>query len=602
MTRGLKLLDVYCKLVNRSVFICLILLMLAGVRSLNAQSIAAQVSGKRVTVGEPFEFAVVISGQSSNYNQPNFRDFDVVSGPNQSSSMQIVNGVVSQQMVFSYALVARREGKFMIPSANAIINGQRMETQPIAIEAVRNAAATAQQGDDRRQGAEIFIKTTVSKSKCYVGEPITIIQKVYSRNQIVGYQKSVQPSYDGFYSQQQESPTKGQLIPENYEGVNYFTHEAMRTLATPNKPGKISLTPFEADIVVRRQSNSRPRNIFEQFFGAPGYEDAVVHASSRPVVIEVLPLPEQGKPENFDGAVGSFTQRVEISRSELKANEALNLKITIAGKGNLRLVNPPKLDLPEGFETYEPKVQEGVTSKTFDYLVIPRQEGEYELKNLDFSYFDLDTKKYVTLPSPPLKVKVLPGVAGEGAQVFTPHSQVKETENDIRYIKKGDFVLDKSEAEFFNSGLHFGLILAPLLGLAIALVLRYNHQKNNSDAVLVRERKAAGMARKRLVNAEKMKNAGNKDAFYTEILIAMNSYLSDRLNIPVADLNKDKIQSVMQARQVETEVVNKLMSTLNDSEYAKYAPGAVSGDLSAVYQDTVGLITAIEKQLSKKTA
>src|SRR5436190_7667326 len=283
-----------------------------------AQSISAQVSSRKVQAGVPFEFAVVIAGCGGTFTQPIFKDFDVISGPNQSNSVQYVNGVMSQQMVISYGLVARKEGKFVIGAATCVVNGQRMETQPITIEVTKGAPAQSGQNepqvDSKAGGGEIFIKTSLSKSKCYIGEQITIIQKVYSRHQIIGYQKSVQPSYDGFYSQAQESPTKGQLIMENVDGVNYFTHEVLRTVATANKSGKIALSPMEADVIIRRQTNTKPRNIFEQFFGAAGYEDIPVHASSRPISVEVMPLPEEGKPESFNGAVGNFTSRVELSR------------------------------------------------------------------------------------------------------------------------------------------------------------------------------------------------------------------------------------------------------------------------------------------------
>lgn len=580
------------------VFLCLLVTQ----HSATAQSISAQVSGKRVQVGVPFEFAVVISGATTNYNQPNLRDFDVVSGPNQTSSIQSINGVMNQQLVFSYALVARKEGRFVIPSANAIVNGQKLETQAITIEAVRNAGA-GQQGEEeaKRRNTDLFIKTTISKAKCYLGEQILISQKVYCRSQIVGYQKSPQPSYDGFYSQPQESPTKSQLIMENVDGVQYYTHEVLRALATANKTGKITLNPVQAEVVVRRQSARAARSLWEQLMGGGGYEDVALTASSKPVVIEVLPLPEEGKPENFNGAVGVFNSKVEVSKTELKANEALNLKFTFSGKGNLRFLEPPKLNLPESFETYDPKITESANAKVFDFLIIPRREGTYELNDLDFSYFNLETKKYVNLKGPSFKIEVAPGKAGaQDTRVYTPQNQVKEVENDIRYIKKGEFELDKTESEFFNSALHIILMLLPFIGLSAGLIFNFIYKKNNSDAVLVNQRKAAGVARKRLLAAEKMMKENRKDAFYTEVLLSLNNYLSYRLNINVADLSKEKLQLVLTGAEVESATLEKLLSTLQTCEYAKYAPGAVSGDLESVYRDTVNLITEIENQLNRK--
>ena len=569
-----------------------------------AQVFYGQVNNKKVQVGVPFDFQIVITVNASNYIPPSFKDFDVVAGPYQSNSSQSINGVVTQQVLLSYGLSAKREGKLTIGPASIISGGQKIESQPITIEAVKSAAAANSQdskSNSKVESGDLFIRTGLSTRKCYVGEQVTITQKVYCRLQIVGLQKYIQPSYDGFYSQAQESMSKGIVSTENVDGVNYNTYELYRTEAIANKSGKITLPQIEQGLVIRRQTNTKPRNIFEQFFGANGYEDINVNAYSKPITIEVLPLPEEGKPENFNGAVGNFQCKIQTTRSELKANDAFNLKMTITGKGNLKLIGAPTLNLPEGFETYAPKVSESVNSKTFDYLVIPRNEGEFSLEGLDFSYFNPDQKKYVTVPAGQILIKVLPPDPNSaGAQVYSAHSQVKETENDIRYIKKGDFVLLRSEREFFNSFKHIVLLILPVLALCVVLFLRRNHIKNNSNQALVNERKAAKLAKKQLLNVEKLMFENKKDEFYTEILNAMNNYLSHKLFIPVADLSREKIKTILVHKLINETTINKLMSTLDTSEFAKYAPGAVSEDLQSVYKDTVDLITDMEQQLNKK--
>lgn len=574
----------------------------------NAQNVYAQVNSKKVQVGVPFEYAVVISVNASNYTPPNFKDFDIVSGPNQSSSVQYVNGTMSQQLVISYALSPKKEGKYTIGPSVVMSGNQKYETNSIAIEVVKgavpqgsgNANEPAQPGAKISNG-DLFIRTGTSKNKCYLGEQITILQKVYSRYQIIGFQKFAQPTYDGFYSQAQESVSKGQLATENVDGISYYTYELFRTVATASKAGKINLTTIEGDVVIRRQTASKPRNIFEQFFGATGYEDIPVTVKSKPMVVEVLDLPQEGRPANFDGAVGNFTYKVQATRNELKANDAFNLKVTISGKGNLKLINAPKLDLPEGFEAYDPKITENAASKTFDYLIIPRNEGEFTLDNLGFSYFNLDTKKYVSVPSDVIRIKVLPADPNSpGAQVFAPHSQVKVTENDIRYIKKGDFLLQKSDTEFFNSGTHLALLASVFVLLGVVLLIRRKHISNNSNIVLVKERKAARLAKKQLQSAQRLMEQGKKDEFYTEILTALNNYFSHKLNIPVADLSRDHINKSLNQKGVDPAITGKVIKTLETAEYAKYAPGAVSGDLKGVYNDTVQLITGLEEQLNKK--
>lgn len=584
-------------LVNiRIVFVFLVLLLFST--TIKAQSISAQVSTKRVQVGVPFRFAVVISGPASNYNQPYFKDFDVVSGPNQSNNVQIVNGSVTQQIVFSYALVAKREGKLVIPPANCIVGGQLLETQAIEIEVSKGSQGSSQSGSTSE---DFFIKTTISKTKFFVGEPITIIQKVYSRHQIINIAPK-EYSYDGFFSQILESPTAGVLQMENVGGINYYTLEFTRSLSTASKSGKIQLSPIELKMAIRRPSNKAPRNIWEQLMGA-GYEDVPIDVRSKPSNLEVLPLPEAGKPEGFTGGVGEFTTKVEVSRNELKANEAFNLKYTISGRGNIKLIESPKFEIPQDFESYEPKITELGNSKTFDYLIIPRNEGDFEIKGLSFSYFNLSSKSYVLNNVNDIKIHVLAGAPGsEGAQVYTPHSQVKTTENDIRYLKKGNYNLTVSDTEFFNSFWHLLLLAFSPLALAIALFAQRKYISNNSDIVAVRQRKAAGMAKQRLTNAEKMMKAGKKDEFYTEVLLALTNYLSFRLTIPIAELSKERVVEVMTKLSIESAIQEKVVQTLQSGEYAKYAPGALSGDLLQVYNDTVQLVTEIENQLNKKQA
>ena len=575
-------------------FMLAILMLLSA--NISAQSIAAQVSTRKVQAGVPFEFAVVISGSPSNYNQPYFKDFEVVSGPNQSNSVQMINGVVSQQLVFSYVLVAKRDGKLTIPSANCVVNGQKMETQAIVIDVAKGNQSGAQSGSGSE---DYFIKTTISKNKFYLGEPVTITQKIYSRHQLL----NVPPkdySYDGFYSQSIDNYPNSGLQTENVGGINYYCFEFSRSLNIANRAGKMQLSPIETKIAVRRQSTRGPRNIWEQLLGA-GYEDVAVEVRSKALSIEVLPLPEAGRPENFNGAVGNLSSKIEISKNEAKANDAITLKYIVSGKGNVKLLDNPKIIFPETFETYEPKISEGPNSKTFEYLIIPRAEGDFEISGLDFSYFNLDSKSYVTNANPAIKVHVLPGAPGsEGAQVYTPHSQVKTTENDIRYLKKGNYSLSKADTEFFNSFWHIVLLAFSPIALIAALGARSRYLKNNADLNSVRQRKAASFAKQRLTTAEKMMKAGKKDEFYTEVLLALNNYLSFKFAIPVAELSKERVVEEMHLKNISAQLQEKVLATLQTGEFAKYAPGALSGDLQAVYNSTVELVTEIENQLNKK--
>lgn len=590
-----------------------IFILILGGFNTQAQTFNAQVSKTKVTVGEVFQLAFTIEGAGGQINMPPFnKDFDIAGGPNQSQSMSYVNGNMSQSTTLSYFIAAKKEGKFTIGSATC--NG--MQTKPITIEVGKGQAssASASSGNNQSQassasasevsGDDLFVRTSISKSKCYLGEQLVLTQKVYSRVDLRGFQKVEFPQLNGFWSQMEQNNQQIQLRQENVNGINYYVADYNKVFLFPQRTGNITVEPIELECIVRRASKRQPRNIFEQFFGNGGYEDVVVKVKSKAVKIDVQDLPFENKPESFSGAVGNYSYKAEISKQQVKANDAVNLKITLSGKGNLKLVEPLKLDLPESFEVYDPKVAEKISasggvsgSKTFDYLIIPREQGEFVLDKLNFSYFDTDKKQYVTLPSPDIKLTVLQGDASS-AQIISPTKKdIKGVDNDIRYIKTGDLELHENNDEFFSSWLHYALLLIPTLLFAGGLMAFKKHIKQNSNITLVKERKAAKMAKKQLVLAETHMAANNKELFFNETLNALNKYISNKFNLPVADLSKEKISEMLLSRQVTTDTTKNTIDLLNTCEFAKYAPSAVTGDLKQVYQNTIELISQIEEQI-----
>lgn len=585
-------------------------------------SFVAQVSKNKVAVGEVFQIAFTLNGAGSNLAYPNLNDFDIYSGPNQSQSMSMVNGNISQSTTISLFIAAKKEGKFTIGPATVMSGGQKLETKPIVIESSKanaqpNANAQSNQPQQNQKqnknqyasevsGEDLFVRTYLSKTKCFLGEQITLTQKVYSRVDLRGFQNVKFPPYNGFWSQQENTNQQINLRQENVNGVMYYVADYCTVYLFPQRTGSITIDPVELDCIVRRQTKRQPRNIFEQFFGAGGYEDVAVKVKSKPVKVDVQDLPTENKPFEFSGAVGDFGYKAELDKYQVKANEAINLKITINGKGNIKLLEPLKLNLPESFEAYDPKINENVKtnggvsgSVTYNYLIIPREKGEYTLNNLNFNYFNADKKQYVSLPSPDIKLNVLEGDPGS-AQIIAPNKKgVKEGENDIRYIKTGDLGLKKVDEEFFSSTMHYLLLLFPTLLFFGGLFFVRQHIKANSNIIAVKERKAAKLAKKQLAIAEKHMTSNNKDLFFTEVLNALNNYIGDKFALSIVDLSKEKISDMLLSRHVSDTTTKNVIDTLNTCEYAKYAPSAVTGDLKQVYQDTIELISQIEEQIKK---
>lgn len=580
----------------------------------------AQVSKNKVAIGEVFTVAFTLNGTGSNLTYPNFKGFEIYSGPNQSQSISMVNGNVSQSTTLSFYILAKVEGRYTIGSASVMSGNQKLETKPIVIDVVKGNPQPQQQNQPQQQASgkeknqyaselsqdDLFVRTFLSKTKCYLGEQITITQKVYSRVDLRGFQNVKFPPYNGFWAQQENSNQQINLKQENVNGVNYYVADYNKVYLFPQRVGSITIDPVELECIVRRQTKRQPRNIFEQFFGAGGYEDVAVKVKSKSVKVEVIDLPTDNRPKDFTGAVGDFSFKVNISKNEVKANDAVNLKFTISGTGNIKLLEPMNLNLPESFESYDPKINESIKtiggvsgSKTYDYLIIPREKGNFTLSELGFSYFDVTKKKYISIPSPEITLHVLEG-DGTNAQIISSNKkEIKETENDLRYIKTGDLNLKHKADEFFSSIAHYLFLLIPLIGFIFAVIFKKNQIKVNSNLKLVKERKAAKLAKKQLSVAEKHLHLKNKDLFFNEVLNALNNYVGDKFNMSVVDLSKDKISEMLLSKQVNEQTIQQLLETLNTCEYAKYAPSSVTGDLNKVYVDTLELISQIEEQIKR---
>ncbi|MGB3947355.1 MAG: BatD family protein [Bacteroidia bacterium] len=600
--------------------ICILTLLIMLVNVSLAQKLTAQASKTKVAVGETFQISFSINTNGSGFKAPSLNDFDIYSGPNQSTSMSFINGSMSQSITYSYVIAAKKEGKFTIGSASMNAGGTTVQSNSLTIEVVKGNASAQNQSNtsvpsqnptpvnSENIGDNLFVKTIVSKTKAYLGEQITVTHKVYTRYQLRGFQDIKFPDYRGFWSQEAPSNQQIQVVNENIDGINYQVGELKRTYVFAQRSGKLEIEPMNIECVVRKQSNKRPRDIFEQFFGG-GYEDAVYTVKSKPVQIEIIPLPETNKPSDFSGAVGNYSFKAQLSKDKIKANDAINLTITITGKGNIKLVDPLKINFPEDFETYDAKTKENISangggvsgSKTFDYLIIPRHGGDYKIDQINFSYFDPEKKQYITLPSPEFNIQVEKGKDEDAtANVFNPRSKedVKILGKDIRYIKTNNIELKPKNNFFFGSGLFYTGIATPFLAFIGFLFIRKKSIENNKDIVSVKSRKATKMAKKRLILAEKHLKENNKELFYIEIFKALYGYTSDKLNIPVAELNKEHISEKLKNNNVTANTTKELIEILDNCEYARYAPSAVSGNLSNIYNTTVELITKIESEIN----
>lgn len=549
----------------------------------------ATASKTTVAVGEQFEVDFTMNGGGTHFVQPNFHDFQVLSGPSMESSFTSVNGVSTMSIGYGFILAATKEGTFTIDEAAVVMNGHTLTTNPIKIT-VRGHAAPQQaqqiqaaapddnpKVDTKNLSKLIFIRAVTDKTRAYVGEQIKVYYKLYIRSVgLLGGQPDKAPDLNGFWNQDVQTKGPNTWKSEVYKGARYNVTTIKQSILFPQHAGDLSIDPLSMTLLARIPYKDQ----FDNPFG--NFEDVKYQAKSQPVIIHAIALPAAGKPDDFTGAVGNYTVYTDVDKKELKANETLNYTVDISGKGNLNLINSPKITTPVDVEKYDPKTNDHITtdsngvsgSRQFSYLLIPRHQGSFKLTPVEFTYFNPSTGKYVTIPTQPFTIKVDKGDVQANAPAFNSSEQqdIKLLGSDIRYIKTTSAGLFKDGEGFYGSALYYILLLLGPVLFAGALFYRRWMTEYNSDIVKVRSREASRMAAKHLASAQKELTAGNRSAFYDAVAKGLYGYLSDKLNIPVSDLNKENIIAQLQARKLDGAVITQLVDTMDLCEMARFAP------------------------------
>ena len=572
-----------------------------------------------VTAGEMFRVEFVLEGKADDdtIRAPEFDGLDVLAGPTAATGYQYqtINGVSSQKttLTITYVVMARNAGTVTIGAASIDAKGRTYTTKATPIEVVDEGAAERREGEDRaaEQGNavknkvakdDILLRLNLSRASVYKGEPLRASLTLYTRVGIAGFENVKLPSFNGFWSQ--ELPTDNYTTNrQTLDGKVYDTRIIKEYLLYPQQAGTLTIDPAEMTAIA--QVVIRNNNGFDPFFGSGADVYNVQRKlSTGRIEVAVKELPA-GAPASFNGAVGSFTLSSEQPSSELKANSAATYTVKISGTGNLTFLQVPALDLPTSFELYDVRSTEALRTtaagttgyRQFEYPFIARAEGEYEIPPVEFSYFNPEKESYATLSTRPLTLRVAPDASGGSgpAQVVQGPAKedVRRLGNDIRFIKSGRPALRSTSAPLMFSATYFvSLLLIAAAFVALYFALR-RMIRDSKNTVLVRNRRANKVAVQRFRAAERFMREQNRHAFYEEMLRALWGYMSDKLNIPVADLTKEKIRDELQRRGVTSEEARRFTEIISRCDEAQYSPSASVG-MNEVYAEGVNIISHIE--------
>lgn len=607
--------------------ILLILLIFSNVCVTFAQSVEFKASAPaQVIIGRPFQLSYSVNQRAKDLRAPEFTDFDYVAGPytSQSSSTSFVNGkrTSSFQMTYTYTLLASKEGSFTIPPATIKVDGEQYTSNGVRITVLpadepaqtnanrqsHTAGTTASQQNESQtiSSENIFMRTLVSKTKVHEQEAILLTYKLYFAGVDVAQltNNTRLPEFKGFLKQELEM-SEIQTELEHYNGRNYQTAVLYRTLLFPQRSGDIVIDPAQFEALLRVQNRAQVRSIFDDFFNS--YTTVTKALQSPGITINVSALPA-GKPLGFCGGVGQFNISSSISSTELQANEAVTLTVTIQGAGNMKLLKTPAVDWPEGFEVYDPKVTNnfsvttsGVSgTKTIEYLAIPRAGGVYTIPAIQFAYYDTQADAYRSLATPEYTLNIARSTNEEsGAAVVNTYVQkenIQQLGSDIRYIYTGELKAASNRNSISFGTLLFWLFYAiPLSTAALMFIVFRKRIKENADVTRMRYKKANKVAQRRLKVAEQLLQQNKKEAFFEEIERAAWTYLSDRLSIPTAQLNKENIAQILTEKAVPDVTIKQMLHVLSTAEFARYAPTSDSA-MHELYEDTIKIINQLESE------
>lgn len=575
-----------------------------------------------VVSGDHVRLVFTVNSQDiKDFRAPSIKGFDVLMGPSRSqqSSIQIINGkrTSNSSTAFTYILLAGSPGTYTIPAASVEVNGEKVFSNAISIKVLpqdqnsgnsgNNGGGSASSSRSQAAGSRIsandlFITATASKTTVHEQEAILLTYKVYTvvnLRQLYGKM----PDLKGFHTQEVELPQQKTFTLEHYKGRNYNTTVWSQYVLFPQQTGKLEIPSITFDGVVAQQTVSD--DPFDAFFNGGGYVEVKKKITTPKVVINVQPLP--AKPSGFSGAVGEFKLASSINATDVKTNDAVTIKLTLSGTGNMKLIGTPEVKFPQDFEIYDPKVTDdykltnsGLTgTKTFEYLAIPRHAGNFTIPAVEFTYFDLKSNSYKTLKTEAYNLKVAKG-QGNADQVisdFTNKESVKMLGKDIRFIKLGDSSLRPKGDFFFGTVGYYLCYLIPLLLFVVFAVIYRQKALENANVAKVKTKKANKVATRRMKLAGKLLAENKKNEFYDEVLKALWGYISDKLSIPVSQLSKDNIEAELTNYGVPEALIAEFIGVLNECEYARYAPGNENEAMDKVYSASVEVISKMENSI-----
>lgn len=604
-------------------FITLSLIFCLTSLGLMAQTSFTGQAPSTVTVGENFRVIYKVNADVNNIRLPELDGINILYGPStqHSTSYSSINGKVTTSVENSFTYVMRidKVGTYNIDPATITVEGQPVRSNAITINVIKDASSSsnATQGGQKQQSQpgtaqssgnkdDIIIVQSLNKSSVYEGEAVVLTIKIYTNADLNNIFDAKEPSLDNFVSQDLMEDRSLQFQLGEYNGRTYHVALAGRYLLIPQKSGNITIDPTEYEFGVKKRIRNGGGGFFSGFF-----DDIQIYrqrVASKSLSLNVKPLP-QPRPAGFSGGVGTnFKFNVSATPDQVETDNSIQVKVAVSGEGNLKILSLPKPQFHQDFDSFDPKESSNlkagangfIGSREAEYLIIPRRDGDFEIPQLSFSYFNTEQGKYVTLSQGPFPIHVAKGANSgnnQSTQVFQggQREQVQYVGKDIRYLHTNDTELKSKDDFFLFSGAFWACILCPLAALIACFFVYRKKIKDNANMMAVKKRRANKVAKKRLKKAQSFITKNERENFFDEVMRAMWGYLSDKLSIPMSELTKDNAREKMLEHSISESDADEFINVLDACEFARYAPAELSDKMEDIYNRAADVIGRMEK-------
>ena len=600
-----------------------LLALLALSNQLFSQELTVQ-APKQVYVGDNFNVTFVVNAQARDFKGPTFKGFSLRSGPHEGfqQSTSIINGQWSNsvQTTFSYRLLADVEGSFTIGAATCTVDGKKISSPSFTIKVEKMSQAQMQQRQQQQQAQQqrrqaydpwaqqpqpaskidantLFARAVVSNAHPWQGEQIIVTYKIYTQVPLSQAGIDKLPGNKGFWSEDLSAGKQIKQYEETYNGQRYQVAEIRKGALFAQQSGRLTIEPLDLNVLAMVQRQRRRTGTLLDLFDDPFFNmsQAVEYPlHTKALAVNVKPLP--AGPDNFSGAVGSFSVKGGLNLDKVKSNEAVSFRLTVSGRGNLMLITPSTPEFPSSFEVYDPQIEDNIThgdngvsgSRTYEWVLIPRSQGVFTIPAYKFVYFDPSSAHYVTLSIPEQTISVAKGKAS----ATSSKDDVHLLNHDINYIHPVTKLLPVEDEESAGLPFYLALVVISLLSLA-AVLWGKKHQADELDLAGRRQKRATRMARRRLKKAAALLGTGLTNAFYEEIYKAIWGCLSDKYSIPLSQLNRDSVSACLVEKQVPPAQQERIMKVLQDVDFARFAPGDAHAQMQSIYDESLRMIAEL---------